>query len=228
VLPGMTQHELTPSSTSIRHHAGRLYSLRETGCAFVLEARINEGGLLLLDSRGHLETWEGEWEGPFSPHPLFDPDTGDMYNISLDQNGTIRARIITNGLCNTQATLHHSQGNVMSWLHDFFLTDNYLVFSDISMRQNPIGLQGLNQSIFEFNPDYPLRWGVIPRNLNRPTQVQWFPSQSASSVWHVINAWEEKGANDSLCIILHSPVFEDYPTAVPIHTPSEPHAKVKT
>jgi carotenoid cleavage dioxygenase len=228
ILPAMTQYELTPGSTSIRHHAGRLYCLQETGYAFVLDARMNEEGLLLLDGRGRLETWEGEWEGPFSAHPRFDPDTGDMYNISLDQHGTIRAGLITNGLRNAQAAIHDSKGKPMSWLHDFFLTENHLVFPDISMRGNMTGLQGPNGSIFEFDHSYPLRWGVVPRDFKEGAQVQWFPTQRAGTIWHVINAWEEKGPDGSRRIILYSPVFDDYPPDVPIHTPAEPHAKVKT
>ncbi|KAL5370697.1 hypothetical protein DPSP01_014708 [Paraphaeosphaeria sporulosa] len=84
LLPEFSQYELTPGSTSIRYHGGRLYCLQETGYAFVLDARQNEDGTLMLDGRGHLETWDGEWEGPFSAHPRFDPVTGDMYNLSLD------------------------------------------------------------------------------------------------------------------------------------------------
>jgi carotenoid cleavage dioxygenase len=211
ILPGMTQYELTPATMPGDCTASRRQVMP-------LSWTPEEEGLLLLDGRGRLETWEGEWEGPFSAHPRFDPDTGDMYNISLDQHGAIRAGLITNGLRNAQAAIHDSKGKAMPWLHDFFLTENHLVFPDISMRGNMTGLQGPNGSIFEFNHSYPLRWGVVPRNFKECAQVQWFPTQCAGTIWHVINAWEEKGPDGSRRIILNSPVFDDYPPDVPIHT----------
>ncbi|KAF2848574.1 carotenoid cleavage dioxygenase [Plenodomus tracheiphilus IPT5] len=225
LLPDFSQYELTPGSTSIRYHSGRLYCLQETGYAFVLDARHGENGALLLDGRGHLETWDGEWEGPFSAHPRVDPATGDMYNLSLGDQSVIMAGRISKGLRHSQAAFEQSRGS-MGWLHDFFLTDKYIVFPDISMRRDFSGLMGSSGSVFHFDHEYNLRFGVIPREYKTGDKVTWFTTKRPSSIWHVINAWEQTGPNGSRQILLFSPCFDDYPAEAPIHTPAEPPAKV--
>lgn len=227
LIPDFSTYELTPGSTSIRYHSGRIYCLQETGYAFVLAVRREQNGRLLLDGRGHIETWEGEWDGPFSAHPRCDPISGDMYNLSLGDEKTIIAGRISKGLRHSQASYGPTEGQ-MSWLHDFFLTQNYLVFPDISMRRDPSRLAKDIDSIFYFDHKHLLRWGVLPREFKPDDKVQWFTTRNASSVWHVINAWEQEGQNGEHQIVLFSPCFDDYPPDCPIHTPAEPHAKVKT
>lgn len=227
LLPEFSQYELTPGSTSIRYHSGRLYCLQETGYAFVLDARQGEDGTLMLDGRGHLETWDGEWEGPFSAHPRFDPVTGDMYNLSLDDQSVVMAGRISKGLRHSQAAFSQTKGS-MGWLHDFFLTENYIVFPDISMRRDFSGLMKAAGSIFSFDHDYPMRFGVIPREFTTGDNVQWFTTKTPSSIWHVINAWEQTASDGAKQIVLYSPCFDTYPAESPIHTPAEPPAKVKT
>ncbi|KAH7071531.1 carotenoid cleavage dioxygenase [Paraphoma chrysanthemicola] len=227
LLPAFSQYELTPGSTSVRYHSGHLYCLQETGYAFVLDARCDEKGRLVLDGRGRLETWDGEWEGPFSAHPRFDPITGDMYNLSLDDKSRIVAGHITKGMRHSQESFKQTEGS-MGWLHDFFLTENFIVFPDVSMRRDLAGLTKEAGSIFAFDHKYHMRWGVLPRKPKGGDDIRWFSTQKPSTIWHVINAWEETGRNGVQCIKLFSPCFDDYPSDVPIHSPAEPPAKIKT
>jgi carotenoid cleavage dioxygenase len=227
LIPAFTAYDLTRASTSIRYHSGHLYCLQESGYAFVLDAR-NEDGRLVMDGHGRLENWEGEWDGPFSAHPRFDPATGDMFNLSIDQAGRILAGHITQGLRHSQAELHQfGDSGRPAWVHDFFLTEHYLIFADISMRTDPAGLLGPEGSIFHFDPEHKMRWGVLPRDFHDGDTVRWFTTEQSSAVWHVINAWERTGANGSTEIVLYSPCFGSYPSTVPIHTPEEPPAQVK-
>lgn len=228
LIPPFSSYELTTGSTSVRYHSGHVYCLHEAGYAFVLDTRI-EDGRLVMDGRGRLETWQGEWEGPFSAHPRFDPVTNDMFNLSLDRSGTILAGHITEGLRHSQAAVHRlDEGGRMGWLHDFFLTEHYLVFADISMRNDPAGLLGSEGSVFHFDSEYTMRWGVLPRDFYDGDTVRWFSTGQASAIWHVINAWERVGADGSMEIVLYAPCFGSYPSTVPIHTPEEPAAQVKT
>jgi carotenoid cleavage dioxygenase len=116
----------------------------------------------------------------------------------------------------------------MSWLHDFFLTENYIVFPDISMRRDFSGLTKAAGSIFSFNHDYPMRFGVIPREFKTGDEILWFTTETPSSIWHVINAWEQTAPDGTRQIVLYSPCFDVYPDESPIHTPAEPPTKVKT
>jgi carotenoid cleavage dioxygenase-like enzyme len=229
LIPAFSPYELTPASTSIRYHSGRLYCLQEQGYAFVLDVR-SEDGMLVLDGRGRVETWEGEWEGPFSAHPRFDPATGDMYNLSLDGSGRVLAGRISHGLRHSQAQVHRFDDATGStgWLHDFFLTENHLVFADNSVRLDPGGLLGQDGSVFRFDPGHMMRWGVLPRDFRDGDTVQWFTTRQPGMVWHVINAWERARADGPTEIVLYSPCFGAYPSSVPIHTPEEPPAQVKT
>ena len=241
VVPLTNPFERTPGSTSIRYHHGRLYCLQETGYAFVLDARIDDGHLV-IDGAGHIETWDDEWEGPFSAHPRIEPNTGDVYNLSVTPDGQIIAGLISEGQLVRQAAVHH-QGtgprDQMGWLHDFFLTENYLVFPDISVRGDFEALSQPGGSIFAFDETRPMRWGVLPRTFaetevdgdhpaDAASQVRWFTTADPGTIWHVINAWERPTATGGTEIVLYSPYFSSYPSSVPIHTPEEPRAQVKT
>jgi carotenoid cleavage dioxygenase-like enzyme len=230
MIPALTPMQRTPGSTSIRYHYGQLYCLQETGYAFVLNTSVGEDGRLVLDGTGTLQTWDGEWEGPFSAHPRVNPDNGDVYNLSVDRSGRIIAGHIHDGGLLTQATVHEqtSDTGAMGWLHDFFLTENYLIFPDISMRVAPTGLTGPEASLFHFDHAYRLRWGVITRVIDEDTTVRWFDTDHPGTIWHVINAWERTCQDGHDQIVMYSPAFATYPSNVPIHTPDEPPAQVKT
>jgi carotenoid cleavage dioxygenase len=113
----------------------------------------------------------------------------------------------------------------MGYLHDFFMTEHHLVFPDISLRIDPAGLLGPEGSVFAFNPERPLRWGVLPKDFTDSDTVRWFDTDAAGSMWHVVNAWEE---HDDIAggtrVVLYAPMYHSYPSDLPIHTPAEPHA----
>jgi carotenoid cleavage dioxygenase len=227
LIPNLSPLELTPGSTAIQYHHGDLYCLQESGYAFKLAARI-EGDRLILDGRGELETWNGQWHGPFSAHPRIDPDNGDLYNLSIDAAGAIIAGHVASGLVRRQTSVHQQDaGGRMGYLHDFFLTEHHLVFPDISLRVDPTGLLGPTGSVFSFNPARPLRWGVLSRDFTTGDTVRWFETDAAGSMWHVVNAWEEHDdTTDRTCIVLYAPMYPSYPSDLPIHTPEEPHARL--
>lgn len=229
LIPDLSPLELITNSTSIRYHSGKLYCLQEHGYAFVLDTKQVDGRLV-MDGNGRLETWAGEWEGPFSAHPRFDPITNDMYNLSIDASRNIVAGLITDGMRHSQATVHsyNPAEPALSWLHDFFLTENYLIFPDGSVRVDMSRLDTSSGSIFNFDHDYPLRWGVIPRKFKQGDAVRFFTTAEPALVWHVINAWERPSPTTGAPeIVLFSPCFSSYPSDIPIHTPEEPPARVK-
>ena len=228
-IPKLSTLERTTGATSIRYLQGRLYCLQETGYAFMLHTRV-EDGKLVVDGGGRLETWEGEWEGPFSAHPRIDTETADVYNLSLQQSGTVVAGLLRGGELAAQSTVHQptSDEGRMGWLHDFFLTENYLIFPDISLRFDIANLFGPDGSMFKFDDNYHLRWGVIPRDFIGEVEPRWFHTDSTAMIWHVINAWEQTGDDGSSQVVLYAPAFASYPANVPIHTPEEPAAQVKT
>jgi carotenoid cleavage dioxygenase-like enzyme len=227
LVPNLSRLDTTPGSTSVQHHAGRIFCLQETGYAFVLHPR-RIAGRLVLDGTGHLETWDDGWQAPFSAHPRIDPVTGDLYSLTTDRSGDLHLGHISKGeLCSLACIYRHPVGTPrMGWQHDYFLTDNYIVFPDISMRFSEQALLGENGSCFWFDPDYKLRWGIVPRNYKVGDRVRWFETSNAGVIWHVLNGWEEKRTDGATQIVLYAPMFHNYPSDVPIHTPEEPPAKL--
>ncbi len=226
-IPNLSALETVPSSTSIQHYHGRLYCLQESGYAFALKAR-RESRRLVLDGRGSLENWNGRWQGPFSAHPKQDPDSGDLYNLSIDSAGRILAGHIARGAFDSQACVHEQNAATgrMAYLHDFYLTENFLVFPDISIRVDQSRMLTESGSPFAFDPGYPLRWGVLPRRFRTGDKVRWFDTNDAGSIWHVVNGWERNRPGGGKEIVLYSPIFPSYPSDLPIHTPNEPPARL--
>ncbi|MET0594304.1 MAG: carotenoid oxygenase family protein [Polyangiaceae bacterium] len=227
-VPKLGRLERTSGATSIRFHEGRLYCLQESGYAFRLHTEV-ENGRLVLTGRGELETWRGRWEGPFSAHPRVDPKSGELYNLSIDPDGRVIAARLVQGRLAAQSVVFEQtrEQGLMGWLHDFFLTENFLVFADVSLRFDPAGLFGPQGSMFRFDAGRRMRFGVLPRNFEKPIEVRWFETDAASTLWHVINGWERTSASGATEIVLYAPVFSDYPADLPIHTPAEPEAVVK-
>jgi carotenoid cleavage dioxygenase len=107
------------------------------------------------------------------------------------------------------------------------LTENHLVFADVSLRTSPEFLFGPERSVWKFDPDYKLRWGVLPRDFRAGDKPRWFTTERAGFIWHMINGWEEKRADGGTDIVLFAPMYESYPSDIPIHTPEEPPAKLQ-
>jgi carotenoid cleavage dioxygenase len=223
IVPALTNLDSGSSTTAIQHHHNKLYCLQETSYPFALNCQ-QRNGLLQLDGTGEFDTFGGKLESPFTAHPKVDPATGDFYTFSIDfQAGKIHhARLVQGQLENYTSV--HQQKPSMAFLHDYFLTENHLVFPDLSLRFDPKNMMGPEQSPMVFDPDYKLRWGVLPRNCQPGDQVQWFETDQPGHIWHMINGWEQTSEEGHQELVLHAPVFRDYPSNIPIHNPEESHA----
>lgn len=228
LVPRWSALEANPASTSVQYHHGKLYCLQGSGLPFVLDAAF-EGGKLLLDGRGELQDWDGGLRVPFSAHPRIDPVTGDFYNVSVDNRGRAiwMAHIHEGRLANCRQVDSIAAGDSLpGTIHDYFLTEHFLVIPDVSLRFAEANLEATGVSYWRFDPARPLRWGVLPRNAQEGDRIRWFTTARPGMVWHVVNAWEETGPDGQPRIALYAPVFDDYPANVPIHTPEEPPARL--
>jgi len=107
-----------------------------------------------------------------------------------------------------------------AFLHDYFLTENYTIIVDHSMRINPGGL--VASKLYEFKEDKPLRFGLIPRGASTPEAVKWFDTGRTGTHWHCVNGWETEDNK----VVLYMPIFDEYPSSMPVHIASEPHSKL--
>jgi carotenoid cleavage dioxygenase len=228
LVPPWSALEANPASTSVQYHHGRLYCLQGSGLPFVLDSRV-EGGRLVLDGTGHLQDWDGALRVPFSAHPRIDPDNGDFYNVSVDNRGRgiWMAHVHQGGLVNCLKVDEIPAGQALpGTIHDYFLTERWLVIPDVSLRFSEANLHANGRSFWSFDPDHRLRWGLLPRDAKPGERIRWIETGQAGMVWHVVNAWEEPGPDGRPRIVLYAPVFDDYPAHVPIHTPEEPPARL--
>ena len=213
------------ASTAVQFHHDRILCLGEGGYPFALNARKTNQGLV-LDGTGRFETWGGALGSAFSDHPAIDPETGDLYSITVSAAaGTVDVAHVSKGALLQSKPVHRQDPHgKMAWMHECALTENYLIFPDISMRSDPGGLLGPEGSIFRFDPAYKLRWGIVQRDLAGSAPVRWVETDRAGSIWHLVNAWEETRADGGVDIVIYGSLFDSYPADVPIHTPAESHA----
>ena len=220
MLPRFKGIEAGAGSTAILHHTDRLYCLQETGLPFRLDVRRLSDGWLTLSGDGSFEDFGGHLSFPFSAHPKVDPSSGAVHSISHDiMTGTTRHTVVAaDGEART-ATLMTSKPPPF-FVHDYVLTDDFVIFPDTSLRFDPAGLMRSGRSVAAFDQTRPLRFGVFARAQDAGSRVRWFETGAPGHIWHIANGWQQNGAID-----VYAPVFRTYPSTVPIHTPAEPHAE---
>ena len=224
VLPALEALESGSSTTAVQYHHGKLYCLQETGYPFALNTRV-EDGHLILDGEGRWDTFDGKLDSPYTAHPKIDPATGDWYTFSTQfSSGRLYHSVLRQGKLEQHSVIDQ-QKPALAFLHDYYLTDHYLVFPDLSLRFNPKDMFGPEKSPMVFNADYKMRWGVIKRDHQPGDPVRWFTTDQPGHLWHVVNGWEETRDDGGTDIVLFAPVFRSYPSNLPIHNPQEPHAK---
>ena len=228
LLPSFDPLEASTASTAVQVHKGVIYCLSELTHPFALNAR-REGNQLLLDGSGKSEDWGGALKSPFSAHPRIDPKDGTFFNLSLERttNSIFYSRLVNGEILDHQMIYDQSQMKApMAFLHDYIVTDHYIIFPDTSiriMRERLVKHGG----IFHFDDSYNLRWGVLPRVPKPGDQVRWFETKSPGFIWHMINGWEVQDARGAQQVVLYAPVFKEYPDTMPIHSPLEPHSTVQ-
>lgn len=215
--------ENSAASTAIQFHNGSLYALQETSLPFKLNTRMVDGELL-VDGSGRFEDFDGQLDVPFTAHPKIDPLTGDWFSYSTDiQSGRIHYDSLSGGKLAKHIELMVAKP-AMGFLHDFYLTEHFSIFPDLSLRFDGKGLMEDQESAFYFDPEHKMRFGVIKRDHQAGDDIQWFTTEMPGHIWHTINGWEETREDGGTDVVLFAPVFHAYPSNVPIHSSQEPDA----
>jgi carotenoid cleavage dioxygenase-like enzyme len=227
VIPRLETLENSSATTAIQYHHGKLYALQETGYPFALDVSGRDGRMV-LSGDGHWDDFSGKLTTPFTAHPKIDSQTGDWHTFSTDlMTGKLHYTVVAQGALERQTPLNE-QKPAMAFLHDYFLTENYVIFPDLSLRFDSKNLMSEFRSPFYFDPDYKMRFGVVKRDHKEGDPITWFTTDQPGHIWHTINGWEEPREDGGTDIVLFAPVYPSYPSTVPIHTPLEPHAKLHT
>lgn len=206
------------SSTAILHHDDHLYCLQETGLPFELDLSRDSEGWTRIKGTGRLTDFDGVLTTPFSAHPKVDVETQEVHSIGQDylSGRTVHSVLHPGGTA--QSTVIFERRPAALYSHDLVLTGSHVIFADSSLVYAPEGL-AQSGSIARFDKHRVMRFGVIKRGHGSDDSVQWFQTAAPGHIWHIVNGWEENG-----CIHIIAPVFREYPSSIPIHTPVEPHA----
>lgn len=226
-------------NTNVLSHAGQTLALVEGGGA---NYRLTDE----LDTEGPCD-FNGTLFGGYTAHPHRDPRTGELHAVSyaFTRGRTVQYSVIdTAGRARRTVDIEVSGSPMM---HDFSLTDKYVVIYDLPVTFDPVQvmptnvprwlslparlvLQSLigrvrvpgpvtaminrnsaptNRMPYRWNPDYPARIGVMPREGGNK-DIRWFDIEPCY-VYHPLNAYSEmRGGAEVLVldVVRYSRMFD--------------------
>jgi carotenoid cleavage dioxygenase-like enzyme len=165
------------AGTSIFAHAGKILALQEVNLPYLLDADLNTTGVY---------DFGGKLKNVMTAHPKIDRLTGEMLFIS----NSPKAPHLTFHQVSPTGELMRSEvmeGPGPSVMHDFAITENYVVFFDPSVVFAP--RSGLPFP-YAWDDKYQAKVGLLPRDRTKGP-VQWI-SIDPAYMFHFGNAWEEK------------------------------------
>jgi carotenoid cleavage dioxygenase len=166
------------ANTHIVGHAGKILALEEGHFPYVLDGNLNTVGP--TDFNGLLK-------GPFTAHPKICPTTGELlaFGYAPLPPYLTYLRVAADG---TMAQVEPISVTGPTMMHDFNITENYVIFMDLPAVFNlDLALEG--KMPIEWSDSYPARLGVMPRNGN-DAQVKWYDINPCY-VFHPMNSYED-------------------------------------
>jgi carotenoid cleavage dioxygenase-like enzyme len=166
------------ANTHIVGHAGKILALEEGHFPYVLDGDLNTVGPT---------DYNGVLKGPFTAHPKICPTTGEMlaFGYAPLPPYLTYLRVAADG---TLAQVEPITVTGPTMMHDFNITENYVIFMDLPAVFNlDLALEG--KMPIEWSDTYPARLGVMPRNGN-DSQVKWY-DVNPCYVFHPMNSYED-------------------------------------
>ena len=176
--PGPRHNVLDAVNTHVVGHAGLTLALVEAGCA---PAELS----LELDTLRYTD-FDGTLPGGFSAHPKYDPATCELHAIAYKPfRRHVQYVVLGPGARVRKVVPVPVPATPI--MHDMALTQNYVILFDMPARfSSP--LRVLRGAVYNWDPDYPARFGVLPRN-GTGADVRWF-SIDPCFILHTVNAYE--------------------------------------
>ena len=182
--------DLTASvaGTHVIEHAGRILALQEANLPFELTPELDTVGA--YDFGGKLTT-------AMTAHPKEDPVSGELhffgygpfppyltYYVASAEGRIVRSEVV--------------EGAGPSLMHDFAITENHVVWLDMSVVFDPAEHSGIP---YRWSDAYAPRIGVMPRT--GPAVVTWYDVEPGALL-HVSNAYEDEAGR----IVVHGPRYD--------------------
>jgi carotenoid cleavage dioxygenase len=172
------------ANTSIVWHGGRLLLLEEGHLPFSMDPQT-------LASYGAWDFY-GKLNTRMTAHPKVDPVTGEMIFFcymaeGFFDDGVGLYKVDRDGFL-TEA--HQFKAPYCSMLHDFVVTENYIIFPVLPLTGS-LDRAMSGQPSFAWEPDKPGYLGVMPRT-GTPEDIQWIETE-ACYVFHHLNGFDRDG-----------------------------------
>ena len=160
------------ANTSIVHHANRTFAAWEGGSPYEIQTKS-------IETSGICD-FEGQWPHAFTAHPKIDPATGEMLFFGYDSEPPY----LRYGILDAAGRLAHAAEIDIPravMMHDFMITENYVLFFDLPLEFSSEGLK--------FHREHGARIGVVPRK-GFSRDALWFEVEPCW-VYHFLNAFED-------------------------------------
>ncbi|KAK6116916.1 hypothetical protein DH2020_049291 [Rehmannia glutinosa] len=197
-------HGFGVGNTSVALLCGRLFALCESDLPY--EVKITENGDIITLGRHDFESRE-----PFfrmTAHPKTDKATGEAFCYGYDfLRPFLTFYRIDGGGRKQKGVGIFSMGKNCAVVHDFGLTENFIVFSDAQIVINPLWVMR-GRSPVGIDLDKIPRLGIISRYAEDDSGMWWIDTPGFNML-HCVNAWEEDGgagAGDTVIVMVASKI----------------------
>ncbi|WP_033290598.1 carotenoid oxygenase family protein [Amycolatopsis jejuensis] len=185
------------ANTHVIEHAGRTLALVEGGMPqWELTEELDTVGLCDFDG-----TLPG---GGYTAHPKRDPKTGELHAVSVNPGFGNKVQYSVVGADGRVRRLEDIEVTGQPIMHELSLTERYVVFYDLPVNLVIRSDFTLDSMPAEWNPDYPPRVGVMPREGGN-SDVRWFDVEPCF-VYHALNAYDD-GDRVVLDVVRHETVL---------------------
>lgn len=172
---GTRDQSVNPANTHLIEHGGRLLALCEGGLPYRITPELDTVGS---------EDFAGRLATAMTAHPKLDPVTGELYFFGYGARPPYLTyhRLSAAGALDTSIEIQVPGPTMM---HDFAITEHYVVWLDLSVTfQHSLLDTGMP---YRWDDGYGARLGVMPKDGGA---VRWFDIEPCY-VFHVGNARED-------------------------------------
>lgn len=171
------------ANTNVFYHGGKLYASKEDSPPLLLDP-------VTLETVGE-DTFEGALTSETcTAHPKTDARTGEMVFFGFAAKGETTPDIAYYEADPSGRVIHEAwiRAPYSSMVHDFAVTQNYVVFPIIPLRSE-YGWLEKNESHYKWDPEKDVYLGVLPRK-GTVKDLRWFraPNRFAS---HIMGAQDD-------------------------------------
>ncbi|KVH89869.1 Carotenoid oxygenase [Cynara cardunculus var. scolymus] len=176
------------ANTSLAFFGNKLYALGESDLPYAVKL-APDGDIITLGRHD----FDGKLFMSMTAHPKIDPVTKEAFAFRYGPMPPFLTFFRFNENGEKQADVPIFSMTSPSFLHDFAITKNYAIFSEIQIGMNPMEMIGGGSPV-SADTGKVSRVGVIPRYAKDESEMKWFEVPGWNNV-HSVNAWEEDGGD---------------------------------